>query len=82
MCRRDWLRVVIHIEFNFFDTCLGPGIIFSRLPRAIEQFHLAEILYSQTTPVIRRPRGLKTAFAVSSELVTQHPEPTISVPAQ
>jgi hypothetical protein len=73
---------VIHIEFNFFDTCLGPGMIFCRLPGAIEQFHLAEMFYRQATPVIRRPGGLKTAFAVSSVLVTQHPEPPISVPAQ
>jgi hypothetical protein len=57
-------------------------MIFCRLPGAIEQFHMVEMFYGQATPVIRRPRGLKTAFTVSSELVTQHPEPPISVPAQ
>jgi hypothetical protein len=57
-------------------------MIFCRLPRAIEQFHLAEMFYGQATPVIRRARGLKTAFAVAVVLVAQHPKPPISVPAQ
>ena len=43
MSRGNWLREVIHIEFDFFDTGLGPRVIFCRLPRAVDQLHLSEI---------------------------------------
>ena len=70
------------MEFDFFDTCLGPRVVFSCLPGAVKQFHLAEVLYCQAAPVIRFPRGLETAFAIASVLVAQHLEPSTSVPAQ
>ena len=57
-------------------------MVFCRLPRAIEQLDLAEILHCQTAPIIRSTGGLETAFAVSSVLVTQHLEPSMFVPAQ
>jgi hypothetical protein len=49
---------------------------------AIEQYHVAEILYCQAAPVIRFPHGLETALAVASVLVAQDLEPSMSVPAQ
>ena len=52
------------------------------LPRAVEQLHLAEILYCQAAPVIRFPHGLEAALAVASVLVAQDLEPSMSVPAQ
>jgi len=82
MWQGSGFRVSIHIEFNFFDACLGPRAIFCCLPGAIEQLHLVEILYRQTAPVIRRARVLETAFAVPSVLVAEHLEPSMSVPAQ
>jgi hypothetical protein len=60
----------------------GPGVIFCGMQRAVEQFHLAEILDGRAAPVIGCARGLETAFAVTSVLVTQHLEPSTSVPAQ
>lgn len=80
--RRSGFRVVIYIQFDFFDAGLGARVIRCGLPRAIEQFHLAEILYCQAAPVIRCTRGLETTFAVASVLVAQHLEPSMSVPAQ
>ena len=74
--------MVFHIEFDFFDASLRPGVIFGCLPRIVEQLDLAEIFYCQTTPVIRRTHGLETAFAVPSVLVAQHLEPSMSVPTQ
>jgi hypothetical protein len=37
--------VVIHIEFYFFDACLGSRVIFCGLPRSVEKLHLDEIFY-------------------------------------
>ena len=82
MSRGNWLREVIHIEFDFFDAGLRPRMVFCCLPRAIEQLHLTEILYCEATPVIRSTGGLQTAFAVASVLVAQHLEPSMFVPAQ
>ena len=82
MSRGNWLREVIHIEFDFFDTGLGPRVIFCRLPRAVDQLHLSEIFDCQAAPVIRCTRGFKTAFAVASMLVAQHLEPSMFIPAQ
>ena len=82
MSRWDCFRVVIHIEFDFFDAGLGPRVIFCGLPRAVEQLHGAEIVYCQAAPVIRCTRGLETAVAVASVLVAQHLEPSLFVPAQ
>jgi hypothetical protein len=78
----NWLREIIDIEFDLVDAVLGPRVIFCGLPRTVEQFQVAEILYCQTAPVIRCTRGLETAFAVASILVTQHLEPSMFVPAQ
>ena len=82
MSRGNWLREVIHIEFDFFDTGLVPRMVFCCLPRAIEQLHVTEILYCEATPVIRSTDGLETAFAVASVLVAQHLEASMFIPAQ
>src|SRR5258706_15813450 len=57
-------------------------MIFCRLPRAIEQLHLTEILYCEATPVIGSTGGLETRFAVACVLVAQHLEPSVFVAAQ
>ncbi len=38
-------------------------MIFCCLPRAVEQYDVAEILYCQAAPVIRFPRWLETVLA-------------------
>ena len=78
----NWLREVIDIEFDLVDAVLRPRVIFCGLPRTVEQFHVAEILYCQAAPVIRCTGGLETAFAVAAVLVAQHLEPPTFVPAQ
>jgi len=77
-----WFRVVIHIEFDFFDARLRSRVIFCGLPRAVEQLHLGEIFYCQAAPVIPWIRGVETAFAVTSVLVAEDLEPAVSIPAQ
>ena len=82
MSRRNEFRAGIHIEFDFFDAVLGPRAIVCGLPRAVEQLHLAEILYCQAAPVIRCTRGIETAFAIATILVAQYLEPSISVASE
>jgi hypothetical protein len=82
LSRENWLREVIHIEFDIFDAGLRSRMVVCCLPRAIEQLHPAEILYGEATPVLRSTGGLETAFAVASVLVAQHLEPSMFVPAQ
>ena len=75
-------RAGIHVEFDFFDACLRPGVVFGCLPGAVEQFHLAEVFYRQAAPVVRCVGGLEPTFAVASVLVAEHLEPSVSVPAE
>ena len=76
------MRAGIHIEFDFFNTCLGPRVVFGGLPGIFGQFHIAEVLYRQTAPVIRCAGGLETTFTVACVLIAEHLEPTMSVPAE
>jgi hypothetical protein len=51
-------------------------------PRAVQQFHAPEFVKRDAAPVLRRSKGLQTAFAFSAVLVTKHPVLRFFVPSQ
>jgi hypothetical protein len=76
------LRLILGIDIRVNDASGRTRMIRSGLPGTVQQFHSAQFLENDATPIPRRPHRPQSAFTLPAILIAEHATFTGTIAAQ
>ncbi len=76
------LRLIVGVNICVHHASRWTRMVWGGLPRIVQQFHLAQFLENDTTPVLRRPDRPQSALAFAAILVAEHTRLAHAIAAQ
>src|SRR5262249_60555938 len=76
------LRLILCINISLYHTSCRTRMVWGGLPGAVHQFHAAQFLENDTTPILRRPDRPQTALPLAAILIAEHARFAQAIAAQ
>lgn len=76
------LRLILGVNIRIDDARRWTRMIGSGLPGTLQQFHPAQFLKDDATPILRRPDRPQSALAISTLLIAEYARLAQPIPAQ
>jgi len=79
---RVTLRLILSVNICLHHASRWTRMIWCRPPGIVQQFHSAQFLEHDATPILRRPDRPQSAFTLAAVLITEHARFTQTIAAQ
>ena len=76
------LRLIVGINICVHHASRWTRMVWSSLPGIVQQFHPAQFLENDATPILRRPDRAQSALAFAAILIAEHARLAQAVAAQ
>jgi hypothetical protein len=67
------VRLILCINIGLHHTSCGTRMVWGGLPGTVQQFHAAQFLENDTTPILRGPDWPQSALTLAAILIAEHP---------
>src|SRR5215831_11814880 len=79
---RVTLRLILGVNIRLHHTSRWTRMVWSGFPGTLQQFHAAQFLENDATPILRRPDRPQSALAFAAVLIAQYARLAQAIAAQ